>query len=131
MKAHVGSEETNQLYKKLAGALIQSYEYFGNYFTHLTNNLMTPAKRDELNGGSRTPPLTLPGTPAQMPYAVVNRTTNGQAGPIVPENAVTKFSERISSHDPLKLASMIMNDTKMLGTQVKNLWTRVLNAILQ
>ena len=64
MKAHVGSEETNVLYKKLAGALIQSYEYFGNYFTHITNNLMTPTKREDLNGGSRTPPLTLPGTPA-------------------------------------------------------------------
>ena len=152
-KSFVGAEETDQIYTRFVNRLASNYDTLRGLFIVYSSKCLTEGER-ETSGVCYAPPqLSLPGNPAQSPYSKgklgIDSVNLSIAGPgfegedapelsissISPDiederpRGVLRFSERVASHDPAKVASTLLLEINLIGGQMMMLWHRVIELV--
>lgn len=152
-KSFVGAEETDQIYTKYINRLATSYDTLRGLFIVYSSKCLTEDERETAGVCYAPPQLNLPGNPSQSPYAKgklgidsVNLSIAGPGfeGEDAPELSISsispdieeerprgvfRFSERVASHDPTKVAAKMLWETNLIGGQLLMLWHRVIDLV--
>jgi pimeloyl-ACP methyl ester carboxylesterase len=149
-KSFIGAEETDKVHATYMQRLVLAFEKVRSFYITVASKCIKPKERPDLR--FIPPPLTLPGSPVQLPYTssrkqfldVLNYSQTEEVREEVPEFSMSsispgvdderpsvqvRFSERIMTHDPKRIASTVLCEINMLAGQVLQIWHRLLDAL--
>ncbi|CAG9316223.1 unnamed protein product [Blepharisma stoltei] len=155
-KSYVGAEETDKIYHKYIEMMANSYEKLRNCFLLFTGKCLNQREKESLGPICLPPHLTLPGSQVQVSYPLnrknfidsMNESSaaldyideNKEDRPEISLSSISgleeerqgsgsRFSERVASHDPTKIAGMLLTDINLMAGQLLQLWHRLLDLV--
>lgn len=146
-KSYVGAEETDKVYQKYIEMQANSYEKLRSCFLMFTGKCLTQRERESLGPLCMPPHLTLPGSQIQVDYQMIRKNfidsmndssaaldyiDEKEERPEISLSSISnmdedrqshqsRFSERVASHDPTKIASMLLSDINLMAGQLLQL----------
>lgn len=150
LKSFIGAEETDKVHSTYMLKLIIAFDKIRSFYITVANKCISSKERPDLR--FIPPPMTLPGSPVQLPYVsnrkhfldVLNYSQTEEFKEEIPElsnssftpgadderpSILIRFSERIATHDPKRITSTVLYEVNMLAGQLMQIWHRLLDAL--
>lgn len=147
-KTFVGAEETDKVYKDYIEKLLASFEKMKNTFVLIAGKCLTSKEKINFSQLCTIPRMTIPGFSGQLKKNYLDSLNDSALGCIEeneehPElslssisgiederqNSSFRFSERAASHDPCKIATLLLTDINLMAGSLFQLWHRLLELI--
>jgi pimeloyl-ACP methyl ester carboxylesterase len=147
-KTFVGAEETDKVYKDYIEKLLGSFESMKNAFVLIAGKCLTSKEKISFSQLCTIPRLTIPGFSGQLKKNYLDSLNDSGLGCIEeneehPElslssisgiederqNSSFRFSERVASHDPCKIATLLLTDINLIAGSLFQLWHRLLELV--
>jgi hypothetical protein len=150
LKEYVGAEETDRVYNEYIGHLSYSYEKLRSYFIQFASKCLSMQERQHLGGTSIPPHINLPGQPSKgknfldslnESSPIIIGDEHREEGPELSLSSISggiederprvvgRFSERMASHDPNRVATALIMELNLVAGQLFQLWHRVLEVV--
>lgn len=147
-KTFVGAEETDKVYKDYIERILQSFEKMKNVFIQIAGKCLTSKEKVNFSQLCSIPRIMIPGLSGQLKKNYLDSLNDSALGCIEeneehPElslssisgiederqNMSYRFSERVASHDPCKIATLLLTDINLIAGSLFQLWHRLLELI--
>ena len=147
-KTFVGAEETDKMYREYMGKMLNSFEKLKNTFVLIASRCLTSKEKSTFSHLCNLPRLVFPGLCAPLKKNYIDSLNDSgliciEENEERPElslssisgldddqqNTSYRFSERVASHDPCKIANLLLSDLNLMAGSLFQLWHRLLELI--
>lgn len=146
-KTFVGAEETDKVYREYMGKMLSSFEKLKSTFTLIASKCLTSKEKSAFSHLCSLPRLAFPGLCAPLKKNYIDSLNDSglvcieeneerpelslsSISGLEDEQGVSyRFSERVASHDPSKIANLLLSDLNLMAGSLFQLWHRLLELV--
>jgi Putative serine esterase (DUF676)/Protein FAM135 len=147
-KTFVGAEETDKVYKEYIEKMVNSFEKLKNTFILIASKCLTNKEKAAFSQLCSLPKLIFPGIGIKSKKNYIDSLNDSALGLIEEDNERPdlslssisgidderekfncRFSERVASHDPTKIANLLLSDINLMAGSLFQMWHRLIELI--